>query len=346
MSQEVNCGMRREIIRCQRASAWAVWFVVVWSVVILWSFSESTAAAAELPRLRVVHGFGENHPVNQGIESFRERLAGKVNVEVSTWGDDREAVRAMLAGELDSAVVSPSGLRDVARAVTLLDLMGLWRDRDHWAGALDGEPGRQIRAIVERSTGVLVLGYWGGTRRHLLTRGKGVPTAETMAALRLGIPINPVQSKMWKTLGARPVFLPRAQAFSALREGTVEGIESDAETILSQRLFEVAPHLTETGHAIATRLFIISATAWQRLSRVQQAAVAVTAAEATTLARQAEVERERKASASLRDRHGVHITGFSGRDALISRTRPIRHRYADELGASRLLILIEEFARP
>ncbi|MFQ5552174.1 MAG: TRAP transporter substrate-binding protein [Thermoplasmata archaeon] len=324
--------------------------MVAWVLVVLGSFSGAMAADTG-PRLVMAHGFGQDHPVQSGIERLRDRLAGTVTVEVGTWGDDRETVRAILAGELDAAVVSPAGLRDVAREVTLLDLIGLWWDRDHWARALDGEPGRQLAARVEGAkgeteTGIRVLAYWGGTRRHLLTRREGVPTLEALATLRLGIPLKPVRSKMWKALGVRPILLSRREASSALHDGTVEGVEGDAETILRERLFEAAPHLTETGHAIATRLLVVGATAWRRLSRTQQAAVVAAASDATTVAREAEVKREADALASLRDRFGVTITKFTRRDALISRTRSIRYRYANEVGTSGLLTLIEQSARP
>jgi TRAP-type C4-dicarboxylate transport system substrate-binding protein len=309
------------------------------------------AAAAELPRILVVHGLGEDHPVQQGIERFREGLAGVVTVQASVQGDDAEVVRSMLAGEVDAAVVSPAALRDVAGEVTMLDLIGLWRDRDHWARALDGEPGRQLAALVERTArprraGLRVLGFWGGTRRHLLTRRDGVPTVEALAALRLRVPINPVRSKMWKALGVQPVLLPLADASAALRDGMVEGVEDEAEAILRERWFETAPHLTETGHAIATRMFLVAGPAWGRLTRAQQAAVTAAARDAATVARAAESNREAEALISLKDRYAVTLHGFTGHSALIGRTRAFRRRYADELGVSRLLTLIEQSANP
>jgi TRAP-type C4-dicarboxylate transport system substrate-binding protein len=309
------------------------------------------AADPELPRLMVVHGLGEDHPVQQGIVRFREALSGVVAVQASILGDDADVVRSMLAGEVDAAVVSPAALRDVAREVTILDLIGLWRDRDHWARALDGEPGRQLAALVERTArpggaGLRVLGFWGGTRRHLLTRRDGVPTVEALAALRLRVPINPIRSKMWKALGVRSVLLPPADVPAALRDGTVEGIEEEAQVILRERLFEAAPSLTETGHAIATRVFLIAGPSWERLARAQQAAVTAAALKATILARTVEKDREVEALASLKDRFGVAVHGFTGYDAFMARTRALRRRYADELGISRLLALMERSASP
>ena len=354
MPQEMRCGLR--VAGCgsagrTAASLRAFLRLGTLLLLVLGSLPEATAIGGELPRFLVVHGLGEDHPVHRGAERFREMLAGVARVETAARWDDVEAVRALLAGQVDAAVVSPVALRDVVRAVMLLDLIGLWRDRGHWERAMDGEPGRQLAAMAERTpqTGgnsIRILGYWGGTRRHLLTRRQGVPTVEALAALRLGIPINPIRSKMWRAIGVRPVLLPSGDAPAALRDGTVEGVEEEAEAILRDRLFEAAPHLTETGHAIATRLLVVAAPAWNRFTRAQQANLTAATRDATTLARSLEAQREAEALAALRDRSGVTLHEFTARDALMARTRPARTRYADELGIPGLVAPIEKLATP
>ncbi|MBI4529824.1 MAG: TRAP transporter substrate-binding protein [Deltaproteobacteria bacterium] len=306
--------------------------------------------AAELPRLSIVHGFGENHPVHHAIQRFRDNLAGMATVELGIQENERATIRALLNGEVDAAVLSPADLQEMVREITVLDLIGLWRDRAHWARALDGEPGRQLASLVERATqpggaGFQVLGFWGGTRRHLLTRRDGVRKTEALASLRLRIPINPVRSKMWKALGVQPVLLPGTEVSAALRDGRVDGLEEEAEVILQTRLFELAPHLTETGHAIGTRLFLITRPAWGRLTKKQQAAVAA-AQKAAAAARAGEQAREELALASLKQTSGVNVHDFTEQNILMARTRPFRLRYADELGISRLLALIEKVSSP
>lgn len=335
------------------------WWLIPWGLrlalgmALVWAafLPAKTTVAGDVPRLLVAHGFGKEHPIQRGIDRLRDTLAGVLAVQAKMPGDDREAVRAMLAGEVDAVVVGPAALRDVVREATLLELIGLWRDREHWARALDGETGRQLGALAERAgrsgaPTLRVLGYWGGTRWHLLTRGEGVPTLEAMRTLRVRIPINPVRSKMWKAIGVRPVLLSRAEAVAALRAGTLEGLEDEAEAMLGERLFEVASHLTETGHAIATRLFVVSGPAWSRLPRGHQGAVLAAARTATTAAREAEAGGETEALATLRDRYGVTLHAFTGQEALMRGTQALRRRYADELGMMPLLGVIERSARP
>ena len=321
--------------------------VVVAAALMTLLYGEATSA--ELPRLSVAHRFAQSHPVHQALEQFRENLAGVVSVEVNAPRNERESVQGMLSGSTDATVISPAVLQQTISELGMLDLIGLWRDRAHWARALDGEPGRDISALVERAksgAGFQVLGYWGGTQRHILTRRDGVPKMENLNGLRLQILFNPVRSKMWKALGVQPILPTQSDLSAMLRAGTVEGIEEEAEVIVRTRLFEVASHLTETGHAIATRLFIIAKPAWQRLTPPQQAALTAAAQKAAAGARAAELERETAALASLKGRFGVRLHSFTGQEALVSRTRPFRARYAEEMSISRLFTLIEKAAKP
>lgn len=146
------------------AARLAVRIVIIAVVPALFS---GVAAGAETPQLVVAHRFDQSHPVHQGLEQFRESLAGVVTVQVETPRSDSRSVEELRAGTLAAAVVSPAALQQTARDLAMLNLLGLWRDRAHWARALDGEPGREIAAVVERATrsagaGLRVLGFWGG----------------------------------------------------------------------------------------------------------------------------------------------------------------------------------------
>ncbi|MDP2602831.1 MAG: TRAP transporter substrate-binding protein [Deltaproteobacteria bacterium] len=309
----------------------------------------SGATSAELPRLSVAHKFAQNHPVHQALERFRENLAGVVSVEVNAPRNERETVQGMISGASDATVISSAVFQQTVSELGMLDLIGLWRDRAHWARALDGEAGREFSALVGRAksgAGFQVLGYWGGTQRYILTRRDGVPKIEDLNGLRLQILFNPVRSKMWKALGVQPVLPTQPDLSAMLRAGTVDGIEEEAEVIVQTRLFEVASHLTETGHAIATRLFIIAKPAWQKLTPPQQAALTAAAQKAAAVARAGELERETTALTSLKERFGVRLHSFTGQEALVSRTRPFRARYAEEMSISRLFTLIEKTAKP
>jgi TRAP-type C4-dicarboxylate transport system substrate-binding protein len=123
------------------------------------------ATSAELPRLSVAHRFTQSHPVHQALEQFRENLAGVISVEVNAQRNERESVQGMLSEATDATVISPAVLQQTISELGMLDLIGLWRDRAHWARALDAEPGREISALVERAksgAGFRLLGYWGG----------------------------------------------------------------------------------------------------------------------------------------------------------------------------------------
>ncbi len=313
------------------------------------AFSGRSAGAEA--SISALHSLGTSHPVHEGLEHLRKSLAGVMDVEIKTPRNERETVQGLLDGTVDAAVVSPASLQAIVRDLAMLDLIGMWRDRGHWSRALDGAAGRELAAIVERGSkkgdnGLQVLAYWGGTRRHLLTRRKGVEKIEDLTGLRLRIALNPVRSKMWKTLGVQPVLPTHTDITVALRDGSVEGAEEEAEVILQTRLYEAASHLTETGHAITTRLLLISKPAWGRLTPAQQAALSTASQRATNAARTSEESRETVTLTALKERHGVTLHSFRAYEDLRSRTLDFRARYADELNAARLFKSFENAAKP
>jgi len=311
----------------------------------------SHTGCAEEPAISVHHNHGISHPVQEGLERFRKDLAGVVSVHVKTPKNERESAQGLIAGTVDAAVVSPLSLQAMVRELAMLDLIGLWRDRVHWGRALDGIAGRELARIVERGTeggdkGLQVLGFWGGTRRHLLTRREGVGKMEDLNGLRLGIAINPVRSKMWKTLGVQPILPIHTDMLADLRDGSVEGVEEEAGAILQAQLYKAASHLTETGHTITTRLFLISKSAWGRLTPAQRAAITTAARTAAIAARTSEESRETDTLTTLKERYRVTLHRFTAYEELRTRTRTFRSRYAGELNAATLLALMENTPKP
>ncbi len=328
------------------AGSWPALVAMAAAVVLL-----ADVAWAEGPSLRLVHGFGPDHPVQLGVERFVGHLDGTWTIEIEEWGTDPEAVRALRAGEIGFAVVRPSSLRNIAREATLLELMALWKSHEHWANALDGELGRKLAERVLKASqdgqgAIHVLGFWGGSESHLLTRGKPIADLTSLVDLRLCTPLDPVRSKMWRSLGVKRVFCESGDEANALAAGRADGLD----TTLSEayRVDATGDGLTlgRTGHAIDTQILVMAHGRWLALSAAKQTAVGEAARDATRVARQAARDGDAKAIAVLRGRAGTTVSEFPDRSAFRTRMGPFHTRFADELGALDLLTLVESAAAP
>src|SRR5262245_42391679 len=122
-------------------------------------------AAAEKPaaptlKLRVAHAFSKEHPFHKSFERFAEVLQEKSGgtMEVQIYADgslcpEQACVSLLRQGVLDATTVSANGLEAVAPEAAFLDLLYLWKDRDHWQRAFDGEVGDRITDVIREGSG-------------------------------------------------------------------------------------------------------------------------------------------------------------------------------------------------
>jgi tripartite ATP-independent transporter DctP family solute receptor len=315
----------------------------------------TTARAAEPLKMRAAHVFDETHAWHKCFQRLSETLKAKTGGELDLQifpggmlGQEKEYVPHLLLGQLDLAVMAPAWAGNLAKQMAFLDMLFLWRDREHWAAALDGEVGRKLAEMVERETakggnpGLKVLGYLGGSERYVMSRKQGYASLDELSGLKLRVLDSPPQIETWKLLGATPVPMPFNQAYGALKAGTVDGMENEMANAFHMKLHEVAPHITETAHIITVRPLLISGHTWRRLTAAQQAVMLDAARDAVAYARNMEWRQNEEAMGEMR-KAGVRFYPFSrkNREQMRELTQPIREGLAKELGMTEILQAIE-----
>jgi len=317
----------------------------------------ASRAGAEVLRLRAAHMFDENHAWQKGFEKFQEvvraRSHGSLDVEIfnrGVLGTEKDYIQHLFRGDLDLTTVATASASGLAKEMTFLDLMFLWRDRSHWQRSLDGEVGQRIAGVIEKGTskgpipGFKVLGYWGGSERHILSRERGFTTLKDLVGFKIRIQESPVQQEMWALLGAVPVAIPLQDTSAAIQGRRVEGLENELGNAFALKFHEIAPFVSETAHILTVRPFLMSGQAWRKLTPDQQQVVVEAAKEATALARALEWKQAEEAIARMKSM-GVHFYTFKDRQQMMDVTQAIRQRVAQEVGVSDVLEAIEREAR-
>jgi tripartite ATP-independent transporter DctP family solute receptor len=312
-------------------------------------------AAPSVLKLRVAHVYDERYAWHRSYERFRDvlraRSAGTIDVEIyarQALGNERDYVSNMRKGTLDAATVSTAAIATVAPEAAFLDLMYLWRDHDHWRRALDGDVGRRMADAIRNATakggvpGFEVLGYWGGNEMDLVSRTRGYQTAADLLGVKIRVQDSPVQLELWKLLGAEPNTLPYESLYDALKAGTVDAAVSVPASTLNMKFYEVAPHVTDTGHAITVRPFLLSGHTWAKLSVEQRKLVQEAAREATKVDRALEAQDHDAAIAEMKSKYGVKFYSFADRDLTRAKTQPVRERVAKDLKLEDMLADIEK----
>jgi len=314
-----------------------------------------TAGAPERVRLRVAHAYEKEHPFHKAFERFRDALQEKSGgaIEANIFpeaqlGNEQACVSLLRQGVLDVTTVSANGLEMVAPEVTFLDLLYLWKDRDHWRRAFDGEVGERMSELIRKGSakgGVPpfeVLGYWGGSEVHMLSARRGYETVEDLAGVKIRVQNSPLQFELWKALGASPMSFDLDKIKDALKAGAVEAVPLTNTTNEKQRFYESAPHISQMGIAIVARAFLMSGITWNKLTPEQRAIVTAAAMEATATNRKLEAELSDGALERIRSMPGVTLYPFRDRQKMREKLRVVQERHADRLGLLDLLGQIDQ----
>jgi len=313
------------------------------------------ADTGELVKLKAAHVADESFAWHKALERFRDLARAKsgntIDVQIypnGMLGTEKDYIQYLVQGVLDVSPVSAVAASQVAREVSFLELLCLWKDADHWQRALDGDVGRNLADVLEKATakgnnpGFRVLGYWGGSEVHVAARSKGYQALKELAGLRLRTQESPLQLELWKALGAEPVALPVPSTLTALQKGViVDGLDGTFVSLLAMKVEGTAPHISLTGHVTSVRPLFMSGHTWRKLSASQQKAIVEAAKEATALARTLELQQSQEAEAQLKAKTNVRFYAFKEKQLMRDQTQGIRQRVAAEMGLQSLLEAVD-----
>ncbi len=310
-------------------------------------------AQAATIKMKGAHYFDDDHAWNKGMLKFRDVIRAKSNgtldLEIynrGVLGSEKDYIQNMMQGALDVSTVSTASAGGFAKELTFLDLMFIWKDLDHWKRAMDGEIGKRIADIIEKGTakggnpGLKILGYWGGSPRHIISRVKGYATVSDLHGFKIRVQDSPTQIEMFKLLGAIPAVVPYQETYSAIQTGVVDGLENEMSTSFQMKFFEVGPYISETAHVITVRPFMMSGQTWQKLTPDQQKIVLEAAKEATEVARTTEWKQNGEAVEQMK-KLGTKFYAFKEKQKMMDITLPVRQRVAKEVGLEDVFQMIE-----
>ena len=212
---------------------------------------------------------------------LEEELPGAFEVRLVTSGaigGEKEEAEGVRLGSIQGALSTLANLTTWVPDGALFDMPFLFRDRAHIATVTDGPIGEALKQAYA-AEGFHVLDFIVFGARHLVgkqaflrpqdVRGK------TMRVLQSELHID-----LWRTLGADPTALPITEAYNALSTGLVDMMDMTKSGFHALRLYEVAPHITETGHIWAVGVIYVGTDFWESLSPEERAAWAAIGLEA------------------------------------------------------------------
>lgn len=225
-------------------------------------------------------------------EELEKSAPGEFNIQFfpsNQLGNDSEMLQGLQMGTLDAGVITGTQVGTLEASFQLLDLPFLFSNQTQAHNILDGKVGTQLLEKLE-AKGIIGLGFAEAGFRHVINNKKAINTPEDFSGLKLRVQPSALFLSSFKSLGANPVGLAWSEAFTAVQQGTVDGLEIPLAVIYANKYSSEVKFLSLTNHTYNSLPLLISKRTFSKLTKEQQALI-------KTAARQA-IERQRQTVAN------------------------------------------------
>lgn len=308
----------------------------------------TTAAFAADMTLRGASLFDNDHAYSKTLIKFGELVNEYSDQEVefdlrgnSELGIEPDYVNFLTQGvAIDYAIIAPSNLARFAPSVPLMDMPFVFRDLDHWNAVLSSDVLKPLEEELLEKADLKIIGYAGGGTRNLISNKK-ISNIEELAGHKMRVMGAPIQARVFEALTAAPSAIAYSEVYNAIQTGVVDGLENEAASLLQYKFFEVAKHITLTGHSITVRPIVMSGKTFAKLSPEMQEVVLKAGMEAGAYGREVESREDGEKLKQMADAGQIEVHEFAERQKLLDLVVPVHAAYAEELGATELLSAIQ-----
>lgn len=217
---------------------------------------ENAAPQASAPV--VIQAGYENHPGEPLDQSMREwkrlleeKSGGTMVMELfpsSQLGSKNDIIDQMIAGDnvmtlADGAFYADRGVPDMG----IVFAPYLFENWDQcWKLVASDWWTVQSGLLAEQGIKIVTSNWIYGSRHTLTT--KPVKTVADLKGMKIRVPNNTIQIKGFEVLGAAPTPMPLGEVYTALQQGTIDGLENPLAVLFNGSFHEVAKNLILDGH--------------------------------------------------------------------------------------------------
>ncbi len=245
-------------------------------------------------------------------------------------GDEKELMEGLSFGTVDMGVITNAVIANVEPAFQLNDLPFLYASAEQAHRVLDGEIGQRLMAKLA-DDGIIGLGFAEGGFRHMINNRRPVKQPEDVSGVKYRVMQNPVYVGLFESLGGNAVPMAWGEAFTAVQQGTVDGLEIPVAVIANNKYDEVTKYLSLTNHTYSALGILISKKTYDELTPEQRIAVWRAAEIAKTNERALNARNVEMLVADLKER-GMTVNDVEDVAAFREKVKPVYEEFRDDIG--------------
>ena len=243
-------------------------------------------------------------------ELIAERTDGRYKIEVypnAQIGSERDLVEGIQLGSVGMCVVATAPVANFAPELGVVELPFLIRDFEHADRVFMGPIGQELCDKVSASAGVKCLGLWENGFRSMVNSKRPIKTVEDIKGLKIRTMENSAHQALWKALGADPVPMAWGDAYTAVQQGALDGLENAITLLYSLKTAEITKHLAVTEHLYSPAVVLMQEGLWKKMSSEDQKIFQDTFAEVSVYERVVSRDAAAKAESGLAEQ-GLEVT--------------------------------------
>ena len=214
--------------------------------------------------------------INQLGEFIKEESNGNIVMELypsSQLGDKIAAMEGMIAGTIEMSEFAATDFSNYDDMWSVLSLPYLWDSEDQAIGTLT-DP--DVSAYLEENAekyGMMIISWQNLGTRSILNSKHTVNSPDDMKGLTIRCMQDSVLAGTINAMGGSAIPMAWGEVYTALQQGTIDGLENSAPVILANGMQEVAKYLSLTEQFSIPDPVVISKSWYDSLSEENQAAI-------------------------------------------------------------------------
>lgn len=300
------------------------------------SGQETASGVGEGVEISLATVIPDGTPIVEGLQQVSDTLSAQgfstAVFPAGQLGSLTDVMDRCMAGENTIMTCDPADLADLTVSdmaiVQAPFLYDSWEDMDL---LFNSEWWQDICTQAESAGMKIIASNWSFGDRHILTT-KQVSSLADLAGMKIRVPDNTNFVETFTAFGAVPTPLALSDVYSALSQGTIDGLENPLSDIYQNKFQEVAKYCVADAHIKQDCLIICGMDFWNTLTEQQQDAIVQAAQEAGTYERGLLDDTEQQMREKLEE-EGVIFTEID-RQEFVDATETYYENCAKELGWS------------
>lgn len=270
----------------------------------------------------------------QFAEALEKEAPGQFKVEFypnRQLGDEKEMLEGLGFGTLHMGVITNAPIASIEPAFQVNDLPFLYSNEEQAHKVLDGPVGQELmKKLADKN--IMGFGFAEGGFRQMINNKRPIYTPADVEGIKWRVMQNPVYIGMFRALGGNAVPLAWGEAFTAVQQGTVDGLEIPIAVIQNNGFYEVTKYLSLTNHTYSALGVLMAEKVWKSLDDKQKEAVKKAARTAIDKERAMNADNTKKLIAKLKE-EGMQVNAVKDPAAFRAKVKPVYDEFRPSIGA-------------